>query len=253
MLKAFRQFDTYSLKARVFPALISGLPVLALLSVVVPWDHFGLSQATAGAMGLILLFAFADIARRTGRTLQAKLGTGTTPGLWYRSDAEIPGGAKDRYRAFVAKKIKLDAPTPDEEANDPRKADDFYNSAGNWLREHTRDQRKFAILFGENITYGYCRNLLGLKPVALCFNVAVLAIGGGILYFKPAYFSQIIYIEEKLTVILIAAVLHSAFLLSWVNAKAVREASRAYGRQLILCCETLMKPAPAAPRAPKKG
>lgn len=253
MLQAFRQFDTYSLKARVFPALIAGLPVLALLFVVVPWDHFGLSQATAGAMGLILLFAFADIARRSGKTVQAKLGTGTTPELWYRSDTEIPSGAKDRYRVFVAKKIKLDAPTVDDETTKPRQADDFYNSAGNWLREHTRDQRKFALLFAENITYGYRRNLLGLKPVALCFNAAVLAISGSILYFRPAYFSQISYIEEKLTVIVIAAVLHSAFMLLWVNAKSVREASRAYGRQLILCCETLMKPAPAAPRTAKKG
>lgn len=32
----FKQFDTYNLKARVFPALIAGLPTLALLFVIVP-------------------------------------------------------------------------------------------------------------------------------------------------------------------------------------------------------------------------
>jgi hypothetical protein len=46
MIDLFKQFDTYSLKARVFPALVAGLPILALLFVLVPWDHLGLPEAT---------------------------------------------------------------------------------------------------------------------------------------------------------------------------------------------------------------
>ncbi len=251
MWDAFKQFDTYSLKARIFPALIAGLPTLALLSGVVPWDHFGLSQVTAGTMGVVLLFAFADVARRTGRAVQAKLGSGTTPELWHRNNGEIATGAKDRYRAYVAKQIRLAAPTEEQEQTTPRDADDFYNTAGNWLREHTRDQKKFTILFAENITYGFRRNLLGLKPVALGFNAVVLAVSLAILYWKPGYFEQLPNIEEKLTVVSIAVVLHSAYMLFAVGAASVLEASRTYGRQLILCCETLMKAAPAVPHPPK--
>lgn len=62
-MEIFGQFDTYSLKARVFPALIAGFPTLLLLFVLVPRDHLALSQVIAASMGLTLLFAFADMVR----------------------------------------------------------------------------------------------------------------------------------------------------------------------------------------------
>lgn len=253
MTDLFKNFDTYSLKARVFPALIAGLPTLALLFVLVPWNDIGLSQVTATAMSFILLFAFADVARRRGKLIEAKLGTGATPELWHRSNTVIASGTKDRYRVYVAKQIKLPAPTAEDEAMRPRQANDFYIAASNWLREHTRDQRKFAILFSENIVYGFRRNLLGLKPIALVFNALVLMICGAILYIQPPYFAQLTKIDEKLVIVMIAVVLHSAYMLFAVGAPALREASCTYGRQLILCCETMMKPAPATPRNPTKA
>jgi len=51
-------------------------------------------------------------------------------------------------------------PAPEQEAADPEAADGFYTRAGNWLRENTRSKKKFDILFNENVTYGYRRNLL---------------------------------------------------------------------------------------------
>jgi hypothetical protein len=237
----FRQFDTYSLRARVFPALIAGLPILALLFVLVPWNNLGLPHAIATAVGLVLLFAFADVGRRTGKHAQSKLGTGSTPEQWHRGNPDVAEGAKDRYRAFIAKQLKLAAPTADSERNHPRCADDFYLSAGNWLREHTRDTRTFSILFSENITYGFRRNLFGLKVTALVCNALVAAICVAILYLKPAYFAALAQIDEKMVVVIAATLLHSAYMLFAVSKAGVREASRAYGRQLILSCETLIE------------
>ena len=79
MTELFNYFDAYTLKARVFPALVAGLPTLALLVVIVPWNHLGLPHITAAVAALVLLFAFADVARRTGKHVQAKLGTGRLP------------------------------------------------------------------------------------------------------------------------------------------------------------------------------
>lgn len=253
MIDLFKNFDTYSLRARVFPALIAGLPTLALLFVLVPWNDIGLSQAMATAMGFVLLFAFADVARRQGKLIEARLGTGATPELWHRSNTVIANGTKDRYRAYVAKQIKLPAPTAEDEVAAPQQANDFYISAGNWIREHTRDQRKFAILFAENITYGFRRNLLGLRSVALVFNTLVLLISGAILYVRPPYFARLPNIDEKLTVVIIAVVLHSAYMPFAVRVATMREASRTYGRQLLLSCETLMKAAPATSRTATKA
>ena len=247
MTDLFKQFDAYSLKARVFPALIAALPTLALLVVLVPWDDLGLPHLTAAATGLVLLFAFADLGRRTGRHVQAKLGTGATPEQWHRGNSDVPEGAKDRYRAFLAKQIGSPEPSVADERSDPQGADDFYLSANGWLRERTRDTRAFAILFGENVTYGFRRNLLGLRPIALVCNAVVGCVCAAILVFKPAYFTALPHMDEKMVAILAAVVLHSAYMLFAVTPGGVRDASRAYGRQLILSCETLMgKPAPKA-------
>lgn len=244
MMDLFKHFDVYSLKARVFPALIAGLPTLALLFVIVPWDHLHLSQAIAAAMGFVLLFAFADMARARGKNVQTRLGTGATPEQWHRGNPDVPEGSKDRFRAFLAAQLKQAAPSAEDERSDPRRADDFYLSANAWLRDRTRDTRAFPLLFGENITYGFRRNLLGLKPVALVINLVVLGFCAAVLWFRPPYFAALPDIDEKLVIIIVAVVLHSAYLVFAVGKTAVRDASRAYGRQLILSCDTLMNKSP---------
>ena len=85
-------------------------------------------------------------------------------------------------RAFLAGKLVRSAPTAAEEEKDQTAADAFYEQAGTWLRENTRDTKKFSILFGENVTYGYRRNLLGLKWIALGLNLAVAVVCGALLW-----------------------------------------------------------------------
>jgi len=48
------------------------------------------------------------------------------------------------------------------------------------------------------------------------------------------------FCNRQVYVAVAAALLHSAYLMTAVNELALREASRAYGRQLILSCESLM-------------
>lgn len=237
----FSQFDTYSLKARVFPALISGLPTLVLLFMLVPWDRLALSQVIAASMGLILIFAFADLARHKGKKLQERLGTGETPGQWYRGNPDVPEVMKDRYRHFIAEQLSQAAPTPDDEQNCPDRSIDFYRSANAWLREETRDHTAYPLLFAENITYGFRRNLSGLKPIGLVCNFFVLLLCVGILFFEPRYFAALPNIGEKIYLTLAAVFLHSAYLTFAVKESAVKEASRAYGRQLILSCESVIR------------
>lgn len=241
MISVFKFFDAYTIRARIFPALIAGLPTLAFPFVVVPWDHIGLSNVIVSVMSFVLLFAGADLARRRGRQVEKKLGTRSTLYLWHRANSVLSNSTKDPYRTFIAGKIKRDAPTEADEINTPEAADDFYAGAGDWLRNHTRDTKKFKILFDENITYGYRRNLLGLKWVALIFNALVAVLCGLILYFKPTYFQANPTIEEKLYVVLLVVALHSVYMLLAVNKDTVKEASEAYGKQLILSCGTLMQ------------
>jgi hypothetical protein len=233
MIALFKFFDAYTIRARIVPSLIAGLPALAFPFVVVPWDHIGLSNVIVSIMSFVLLFAVADLARRRGRQIEKKLGTRSTLSLWYRSNSELPNSSKNLYRTFIAGKLKCSAPSEEDEINEPQLANDFYAGAGDWLRDHTRDAKKFKILFDENITYGFRRNLLGLKSIALVLNGIVAILSGFILYLKPAYFESNQTIEEKLYVVLLVVATHSVYIFLAVNDSSVREASKAYGKQLI--------------------
>lgn len=244
----FKPFDTYTVRARIIPSLLAGLPSLALPFVLVPWNRLGLSNLIVTIMSFVLLYAFADLSRRSGYRVERRLGTRSTPELWHRSNKELPNSTKDLYRPFVAAALKRAAPTEAEELQQPEVANDFYRGVGDWLRDETRDTKKFHLQFGELITYGFRRNLRGLKPIAIVMNMVVAAVCGAILYYMPAYFVTVPNIQEKLYVVLLVVVVHTLYLLFAVDDKGVREASIAYGKQQILSCGALMK-SPKSPRS----
>lgn len=63
------------------------------------------------------------------------------------------------------------APTPDSERHDPAKADICYTAWSTHPRNSTRDQKRFHLLFDELVSYGYRRNLLGLRPYGLSSRI----------------------------------------------------------------------------------
>ncbi|TPK10302.1 hypothetical protein [Mesorhizobium sp. B2-5-7] len=155
--------DSYSIRARLFPAVWAIAPAIALATVAVTWNAFSLPQAiTTLAVGVIFV-GFSDIARRFGKRAERQIfsSTGGRPAitLLRRGKQEFAEETKDRYRNFLAKQLGEPAPTAENELNNPRIADGFYERCGNWLRERTRDTTKFKILFEENKTYGFRRNL----------------------------------------------------------------------------------------------
>ncbi|MDR9775023.1 hypothetical protein RJJ65_20670 [Rhizobium hidalgonense] len=237
----FKQFDFYTIRARIFPALLAGLPTFALLFVGLRWDHLHLSNVIVGGMSLLLLFALADIARRTGKDVEKRLGTRATPELWLNDNDALDRITKDRYKAYVAQQLGIQAPTADDEIQDQTAALEFYQSAGNWLRDATRDRKRFNILFDELVTYGFRRNLLGLKWTAVALNTLALLICAIASVFGLPYSEGIAYFGEKIAVVIVAVVLHSAYMILGVTEKSVRDASNSYGIQLILSCETLMR------------
>lgn len=140
--------------------------------------------------------------------------------------------------SFLAGKLGEKAPSADEELAHPDKADAFYERCGTWLRENTRDQKRFAILFNDNVTYGYRRNLLGLKSIALTLNALVLTTVAVILWLRwDQGFAE--ELNGKILSVAVIACLHSVYLLLGVTEASVAEASRTYSRQLLQSCISL--------------
>jgi len=68
--------------------------------------------------------------------------------MFRRNDSTIDEELEERYRQFLANKLGVTAPTAAQEQADQGAADAFYEQCGVWLRQHTRDTKKFHLLFG---------------------------------------------------------------------------------------------------------
>jgi hypothetical protein len=255
-MEVLKVFDAYSLRARLFPAIIACAPALAALALLISWKSFALSNAIATLGILVLLFAIADFARARGRAVERKLLAefGVMPSILFlrRADNSIDEGSKRRYRAFLGEKLGRAVPSEAEELRDQGLADSFYSQCGVWLREHTRDVKKFPLVFGENVTYGFRRNLFGLKWVGLGLNALVVV--ACLLMLRSEVWALDTDFGRRTLVVLTVASFHAAYMLLAARKLAVWDAAQAYGRQLILSCESFLTPDKAArkPAAPRK-
>lgn len=234
----------YEIKARFFPAVIATVPALALVGVLISSLGINLSSTLLGIALAVVLFAFSKVARQRGKRIEGLLiaemgGLPSTTMLRHR-DETFPEKTKDRYLNFVADALKEKRPTRDDEDQDALGADQFYERCGTWLRERTRDTKVFGVLYEENMTYGFWRNLLGLRPLGIGLNMLVVALCVAGLY-REAIPGIELDLKKWAYAIGTIAVLHTLCLLIFVNKKGVYEAARQYGRQLILSCETLIK------------
>jgi hypothetical protein len=242
--------DEYTLRARLAPAIIACMPAFAFTAIFVSWGKLGLPHLVA-SLGLTVLFAaFSDIARRRGREIEPRLiekmgGLPSTTMLRHRDDT-FDAGTKAKVHAFLSSKIGTPAPTQAQEEADPKAADECYARGGTWLRENTRDTKKFRVLFNENISYGFRRNLLGLRLPGFLLNAAIVLICAGTLWYRrPVDLDN--YFNDALIAVIVASTIHALYLAFGVTEDSVFEAARLYARQLILSAEKLDKPAAGAP------
>jgi hypothetical protein len=233
--------DAYSLRARLFPAILAAAPALAALALLISWQRIALSNVIATTGLLVLVFALADFARKLGLRVEpkvyAEMGGKPSVTMFRRSDLTIEEPTKERYRTFLARKINVAVPTPQQEAANQAEVDAFYEACGTWLRGNTRDPKKFPLLFNENVGYGFRRNLLGLRWPALALNVVVVAICAALVWHHGTFD---------------IAALHALYFGFVVTNNGVKEAARKHGRELILSTDHLTRSGRApATRKPK--
>jgi hypothetical protein len=234
MNKVLPKFDTYTLYARLCPAIIAAAPAIALAWAVVAGTEVRLVQTIAGTALTVLLMVFADVARRRGKVIEPRLieQMGGLPSITMlrHSDATFEAATKARIHAFLAVRLGETPPRPEQELADPEAADGFYARGGNWLRENTRNKKKFDILFNENVTYGYRRNLFALKWQALILNVLIVMGCAGYLWTRQGALDPV--------PVFIIAFLHAAYMAMFSTRSAVEEAARTYARQLLMSTES---------------
>jgi len=169
--------DPYDRQARLYPALLCLLPLLALVALLYAPNASALTGVVTIAVSCGGLFLMTNICREMGKRLEDKLyrewgGKPTTQMLRHRNSV-IDSVTKGRYHAFLAAKINAIFPDAEQEKSDPAKADEAYQSGARWLLDHTRPEGgKFDLLFRDNVTYGFRRNALGARPLGIVVAIA---------------------------------------------------------------------------------
>lgn len=226
------KFDSYSLRARVFPVYLTIAPVALALMAILPG---GYSLSVGGSAAIIFLpLAFlakqfgADFGKRLEKALWDKWDGPPTTRFLRHSNNEFNQVTRERVHEKL-RTLGLFVPTGDEERQDPQKADGYYESCTEELIRRTRDSSQFPLVLKGLTEYGFRRNLLGLKPLGLIVaGVAVIACGWALVNAWDA---------EKLPgTAIVATVLTSGLLLvwlTWVTKKTVSIAANRYARFLM--------------------
>ena len=166
------ELDKYSLKARLYPAFIVLLPAfivsLYYITDFEKYYHYATALISVG----LFTYLLAQLGRDKGKTKEVKLfaywGGKPTTLIFRHSDNFIDGVTKKRYHKLLEEKIvDINIPTPEQEQIDIKFADQVYESCTKYLISKTRDTKKFPLIFKENISYGFRRNLWGMKMWAL--------------------------------------------------------------------------------------
>ena len=167
--------DRYSRNARLYPALLVILPVVVcsvlLTKVELSWiNAMYAGLATVGGTYLLAQLA-RDPGKRREKQLFAKWGGMPSVKMLRHQDARIDPITKARYHERLCALVAgTAAPSPESERMDLATADLCYNAWSTHLRNSARDQKRFPLIFDELVSYGYRRNVLGLRPLGISLS-----------------------------------------------------------------------------------
>jgi hypothetical protein len=224
------RLDEYTLKARVFPAFIVLLPLGILLGQFTSTKSVlvGACSGFGGSalIGFLLAQWSRDFGKRREKDLWIKWGAApTTLYLRHAEPCENRILKERRLRRLGDIRPEFHLPTEDFEKNDLKAADMHYDAVTKYLISQTRDQKKFSILFQENIAYGFRRNLWALKPFGtVCCSISLL--GGVALAFMGQNQSYNLLVSTLSALMLLLWVL--AIDMSWVRRAGVAYADRLF-------------------------
>jgi hypothetical protein len=233
--------DGYERKARLYPALLLIAPVVVTAVAMLTAKFTVLQSLAAGVVGCGGAFLLTQLARDAGKKHEASLFTkwGGLPSIaiFRHRDTRLDAITKVRYHQKLAGFVKeAKAPTPEQEQADPVAADAVYAAWSNYLRVNTRDTKQFALLFQENVAYGYRRNVWGLRALGIIASVLSFAACGVRLYMLHSSTGKI---DEAVGG---AAAFAAIMLLLWIfrfNGDWVRVPADAYAERLAESIEAL--------------
>jgi hypothetical protein len=248
--------DGYERKARLYPALLLIAPIVITIVGMFAGKLSALESfatVVAGSGGAFLLAQLArDAGKERERAFFESWGGLPSVAVLRHSDTRIEPITKARYHKKLSTFVKgTKAPSPEEEAADPFKADQVYASWSSYLRVHTRDVKKFPLVFHENVNYGYRRNLCGLRRVGIILSALSSTVSAFWLYHQHSVTGEVR--EETVVAFACTVVILSLWIFRF-SPDWVRLAADAYAERLAESVDSVAdKRGTAEPKPRKTG
>lgn len=226
------KFDSYSLRARIAPVLLAVLPTLTLCLFV---PEFGTIFAAIPGLFIAAGGIFAEeIVRFLGKRLEARLalewdGLPTVRALRHRDSSNQDLRKKRRHEVAAITRSSFPS-RRDEEAN-PQSADELYDDAVRRCLAIARRQQPKSLLSDENARYGFRRNTLALKGIALTVIALTLASDIGLATHEGS--------GTKAAICVVLLVLDAALWIAFVRREWVRAQAETLSQRFFLTVPTL--------------
>jgi len=233
--------DRYELTARLRPAFLALLPAITLGLVWIPaaWTAWGGVVSLLVTCGVTVMLS--RFARYRGRQLEAKYkerlgGTVSMMALRHRDELIDPVTKRRYHEALRGFGHRI--PTAADEAARPDEADGHYRGSVTWLLAKTRAPKTFPLILEENIDYGFRRNALGLKPVAIPVALLCAVANAMIAY---ANWTGIDAKAWKALAVMLICLLALGMWIFVVRLVFVEDAARTFAIRLLAACDDLAK------------
>jgi hypothetical protein len=245
--------NEYARNARLKPALLASLPV-GLLALGYGLKSSVLLGALYGPLAAVgFTYLLAHLTRDFGVRKQEELFRcwGAKPSVikLRHRDISLNSHTRARYHQRATELLGKQLPTAKEEEADPAAADALYEAYSNVLLERTRNTKTFRLLFEELISYGFRRNLLGIRSVGfpLCAICLIVEVGLLVRGFQST--------GDVETTKGIFAGLDGFLVICWwfvITPGWVRRAADAYAERLLAASESLKEESGRAAASEKR-
>jgi hypothetical protein len=242
--------NEYARNARLKPAFLVGLPLAMLAAGFGLKSSVVLGAVTGPLTAAGFTYLLAHVTRDFGIRKQAGLfsswgGKPSMTKLRHR-DRSLNPHTRSRYHAKATEMLGRAMPTAAEEDANPAAADSVYEAYSNLLLERTRDTKTYRLLFEELMSYGFRRNLFGMKAIGLCLCLLCTLVETVFLIRGIQTAGQI----EISTAVFVT--LDFFLLLCWwfvIRPDWVRRGAEAYAERLLATSETLPTSMKGSPRS----
>ncbi|WP_075186528.1 cellulose-binding protein [Teredinibacter haidensis] len=242
MLKELsRHFEHYAIHARFMPVFVVLFPLVLTIFAWYPQAK----TVLGGTMTLLISFgvmSFLSIyISNLGNDLQDKyfMRWGGAPStlLLLPNNQELDRYTKQRYFIWLNRKCGgLDLPETLDDQVDSEGLYEKIRSVGNFMREYTRDRKKYIQVYNDNVAYGFARNIVAIKIAGLVIASISLISNGLFLYVLTNNESEVV-----VNVLGVIALIASTVCLSIhgivLNEKFVKRRGVRYARTLFEVCE----------------